>query len=210
MKKENIIHIIYAIALLVTLTTVLTYDYFTTQETRYILGTEINKLNRELELTKTALRQSIDDLNEKSTTLEKSLSSEIERKDTQIRALSGEIETVRTQSSEQLEELQSRVSSLKTEFSDFSDIIEEVIPAVVSVQSNIGKGSGFFVDTRGYIVTNYHVIDGATAAQVKTTNGNIYSIRIVGIQKNADIAVLKIEETVPRLRFGSSDGVRVG
>ena len=98
MKKENIIHIIYAIALLVTLTTVLTYDYFTTQETRYILGTEINKLNRELELTKTALRQSIDDLNEKSTTLEKSLSSEIERKDTQIRALSGEIETVRTQS----------------------------------------------------------------------------------------------------------------
>ena len=210
MKKENIIHIIYAIALLVTLTTVLTYDYFTTQETRYILGTEINKLNRELELTKTALRQSIDDLNEKSTTLEKSLSSEIEKKDTQIRALSGEIETVRSQSSEQLEELQSRVSSLKTEFSDFSDIIEEVIPAVVSVQSNIGKGSGFFVDTRGYIVTNYHVIDGATAAQVKTTNGNIYSIRIVGIQKNADIAVLKIEETVPRLRFGSSDGVRVG
>ncbi|HLC20465.1 MAG TPA: trypsin-like peptidase domain-containing protein [Candidatus Nanoarchaeia archaeon] len=210
MRKDNIIHIIYVIALLVTLTTVLTYDYFTTQETRYILGTEINKLNHELELTKTALRQSIDDLNEKSTTLEKSLSSEIEKKDTQIRALSGEIETVRSQSSEQLEELQSRVSSLKTEFSDFSDIIEEVIPAVVSVQSNVGKGSGFFVDTRGYIVTNYHVIDGATAAQVKTTNGNIYSIRVVGLQKNADIAVLKIEETVPRLRFGSSDNVRVG
>ena len=210
MRKENVIHLIYALAFVVTLSTVLSYDYFTTQETRYLLGIEINKLNQELHLTKTALRQSIEDLNEKSSTLEKSLSSEIEKKDVQIRALSGELEIVRTQSSEQLEELQDRLSGLKTEFSDFSDIIEDVIPSVVSVQSNVGKGSGFFVDTRGYIVTNYHVIDGATAAQVKMTNGNIYPIRIVGIQKNADIAILKIDETVPRLRFGSSNDVRVG
>ena len=213
MKKENIIHIIYAAALLITLSSLLTYNYYTTQETRYLFGQQIGKLNQELESTKIALRQSIEDLNEKSSTLQQSLGNvkvDIEKKDTQIRALSGEIETVRTESAQQLEQLQSRVSSLKAEFSDFSDVIEEVIPSVVSIQSNVGKGTGFFVDTRGYIVTNYHVINGATAAQVKMSNGNVYAIRIVGVQKNADIAVLKIEETVPRLRFGSSDRVRVG
>ena len=217
MKKEHKIHLIYTAVSILIVVGVLTFDFYTTQQTRALLEQEITSLNSKLNTAEQALKQSIAELQQQDDELESSVTSlaqnlnvEISKKDTQIRALSGELEEVRTESAEQLEELQDKISSLKTEFSDFSDVIEDVIPAVVSVETNVGEGSGFFVDSRGYLVTNYHVISGATAAQVTTSEGSTYPVRIIGFQKNADVAVLKIEETVKALRFASSDSVRVG
>jgi serine protease Do len=76
-----------------------------------------------------------------------------------------------------------------------------------------GTGSGVVVDRNGYILTNYHVVEGATRIQVKF-NGDPteYTARMVGWDPETDLAVIKVEngkKLVPA-RIGNSDGVQVG
>ncbi len=76
-----------------------------------------------------------------------------------------------------------------------------------------GSGSGFVWDEDGHIITNYHVIKGATQAVVTLANGESYQASLVGVAKEKDLAVLKIEapakELIP-IPIGSSEGIRVG
>lgn len=75
-----------------------------------------------------------------------------------------------------------------------------------------GEGSGVIVDTRGYIITNYHVINGAREAKVKLSDGQVISdVTLVGADPSTDIAVLKIN--APGLiaaPWGDSDQLQVG
>jgi serine protease Do len=78
-------------------------------------------------------------------------------------------------------------------------------------------GSGFILSEDGYIVTNYHVVKGASAEdiEVKLINKKEFKgdqIKIIGTDQRTDIAVLKIQtdEKLPYLKFGDSDNVRVG
>lgn len=72
-------------------------------------------------------------------------------------------------------------------------------------------GSGFIVDPAGYIVTNNHVIDGASDIQVTLSNGNIYKARVIGRDTKTDLALLKIDAgTLPYVAFGNSDTAQVG
>lgn len=75
-----------------------------------------------------------------------------------------------------------------------------------------GVGSGFFIDADGHLVTNNHVIDGASAITVTLTDGTEYDATLVGRDPKTDLAVLKVEadRPVPFLTFGDSDGIRVG
>ena len=57
----------------------------------------------------------------------------------------------------------------------------------------VGEGSGFIWDKEGHIVTNYHVIDGASTLTVKLYNKKSYPARLVGGEPKKDIAVLKID-----------------
>lgn len=76
-----------------------------------------------------------------------------------------------------------------------------------------GSGSGFIWDEAGHVVTNHHVIDGASEATVKLADGSSYRARLVGTSPRHDIAVLRIDtgfrkpEPVP---VGSSHDLRVG
>ena len=74
-------------------------------------------------------------------------------------------------------------------------------------------GSGVIVDKKGFILTNNHVVDGATKVQV-TLNGEQtqYTAKIVGIDEETDLAILKIEvgHDLPFAKLGNSDGVQVG
>lgn len=73
-------------------------------------------------------------------------------------------------------------------------------------------GSGFIIDSTGYIVTNNHVIDEATDIQVTTTDGKQYPAKLVGTDPKTDLALLKIEakQPLPSVSFGDSDKERVG
>lgn len=72
-------------------------------------------------------------------------------------------------------------------------------------------GSGFVVTHDGYILTNYHVIDGASSIQVAFSDGNSYPATLVGGEEANDIAVLKIDvDNLTPVVLGDSDSLVVG
>ena len=73
-------------------------------------------------------------------------------------------------------------------------------------------GSGFVISNSGYIVTNNHVIDGADEIEIEFFSGNTLPAKVIGTDKNTDIAVLKVEPKTPLefVGFGDSDVARVG
>ena len=72
-------------------------------------------------------------------------------------------------------------------------------------------GSGFILTSDGYILTNYHVIEGSDTVTVATYDGETYDAVIVGYDRNNDIAVLKIDaKGLKPVTLGDSDKLRVG
>jgi serine protease Do len=75
-----------------------------------------------------------------------------------------------------------------------------------------GAGSGFIISEDGYIVTNYHVIDGASTIEVTLYNGESYDAKLVGGEELNDVAVLKIDgiSGLTPVVLGDSDQLVVG
>ena len=75
-----------------------------------------------------------------------------------------------------------------------------------------GVGSGFIVDSKGYILTNQHVVEGATKITVRLQSGELMRGRVVGEDDETDIAVVKVETTreLPTVKLGNSDEAQVG
>jgi serine protease Do len=74
-----------------------------------------------------------------------------------------------------------------------------------------GLGSGFIVDASGYIVTNHHVVDGATEIKVKLSDGRELPAKVVGRDPKTDLALLKVGATgLPVIPLGSSTELQVG
>ena len=73
-------------------------------------------------------------------------------------------------------------------------------------------GSGFIFDKEGYILTNNHVVSGADNITVKLADGSEYKAKIMGTDKETDVAVIKIEtkKPLPIVELGDSDSMRVG
>ena len=75
------------------------------------------------------------------------------------------------------------------------------------------EGSGFVYDTNGHVITNQHVVDGATSVQVTFWNGKTYNARIVGTDASTDLAVLDVSapsSDLYPLTLGDSSKVQVG
>lgn len=78
-------------------------------------------------------------------------------------------------------------------------------------RERVGSGSGVIIRKDGYIVTNNHVIDGATKIEVTLNNNQKYPATLVGTDPATDIALLKIEaDGLPVVPFGDSDKLRLG
>ncbi len=74
-----------------------------------------------------------------------------------------------------------------------------------------GTGSGVIITPDGYIVTNYHVIKGATELKVTLYNKKTYTAKVIGTAPQQDIALIKIDaHNLEYLPFGNSDDVKVG
>lgn len=73
-------------------------------------------------------------------------------------------------------------------------------------------GSGIIITADGYILTNSHVVDGAKNIDVTVNSGKVYKANIVGMDKECDVAVIKIspDEELTPAQFGNSDAVNIG
>ncbi len=124
--------------------------------------------------------------------------------------------------------------SLESMDSEFTDLVDRVIPSVVSITTTTAPdrealvrqffgmagggapqtskmGSGMIVSPEGHIVTNWHVINGALEVAVQLNDGRTFTARVAGADPRSDIAVLKVEaEGLTPIDFGDSESVRVG
>ena len=75
-----------------------------------------------------------------------------------------------------------------------------------------GQASGFFISKDGYILTNAHVVRNQSSFRICLKNGDEYDAKIVGIDNDTDLAVLKIntDHDMPYLKFADPDSVKVG
>ena len=92
------------------------------------------------------------------------------------------------------------------------EIARRVSPAVVTIVTPSGSGSGVIVDARGTVVTNLHVVRGDAEASVRLANGDIYDdVQVVDVDARKDLVVLKIKafNLTPAV-MGNSDQVSVG
>ena len=118
--------------------------------------------------------------------------------------------------------------------SSFADLAAQLQPAVVNIatrqkvqvatsfnpltgerrpvtQDQASGGSGFLISSDGYIVTNNHVIEGATKVDISLDNNKRYEATIIGTDPTTDLALLKIEDNnLPFVKFGDSDQTKIG
>jgi putative serine protease PepD len=112
--------------------------------------------------------------------------------------------------------LVSASNSIERKPDSVAGLANRVLPSVVSITTARGSsGSGFIIDSSGFILTNNHVVEDAALSKAKIivtlNNGEEFESRIVGRDASYDLAVLKILATgLPALQFGDSDKVAVG
>ncbi|MDQ7036399.1 MAG: trypsin-like peptidase domain-containing protein [Anaerolineae bacterium] len=110
----------------------------------------------------------------------------------------------------------------------FTDIYNTVSPSVVSISvtqnvqtagpaspnQRVSGGTGFVIDSNGYIVTNFHVVREADSIEVSFFDGTLALAKIVGLDPDSDLAVIQVEdvpsERLHPLTFGDSSTLEVG
>lgn len=93
---------------------------------------------------------------------------------------------------------------------DMSDVAQSSMEAVVSVLADNSQGSGVFVDARGYILTNRHVIENSRSYTVVLSDGSRMRAELVYVSDDHDLAVLRVDRREPFPTLGFSDDVRLG
>jgi serine protease Do len=75
-----------------------------------------------------------------------------------------------------------------------------------------GMGTGIVLDPRGFILTNYHVVDDVHSLRVRLHDGTGYTARVIGLDKEADLALIKIDPArpLPVIGLGTSSDLMVG
>lgn len=146
-------------------------------------------------------------LNETKNNLEEQINLNSKDSQTKFNELSNSISLISTEQSDFKEEL-SRVKASTS--ADFSGIIEDNLEGVVTIKTDVSQGTGFLITNDGYVVTNYHVMEGAKSASIITSNNQHHSVFLVGTDSNMDVALLKISGTFNELSLGDSSEVKVG
>jgi S1-C subfamily serine protease len=152
--------------------------------------TEFNELNKKIEDLSRDTQAKINDLSDSVLETESGLKSI----GSQIGSLDKELTTLKASAS-----------------SDFSSVIEDAIKSVVTIKTDVAQGSGFVIAAGGYIVTNAHVMEDATAANIITYDGKSHKVSRIGENPTMDITLLRIDdESYAPLILADSNEVEVG
>lgn len=93
----------------------------------------------------------------------------------------------------------------------YEKCIDSVVLVNVGLEEGDGAGTGIILSENGYIITNDHVIEGATSVNIELRDGREYEATLVGTDSQADLAVLKIEvDYLTPAEFGDSSELHVG
>ena len=148
----------------------------------------------------------------------------------------GQTDQMKQSFSQQVKDLQSQIDNVSKESSSISgtpvsadgsltpsQVYAANVESVVAISNQAttnyygqvsetaSSGSGFILTEDGYVVSNYHVVEGATTLTVILHDGTEYDAKLVGGDETNDVALLKIEATgLPAVTIGSSDDLVVG
>jgi S1-C subfamily serine protease len=204
MKKSNKVHIAYgSVMIIMTVSLLLVGDHYVSL-IREDYTSQIDSLEQSIEGVSQLLRAELEDKQDQIDSLSLDVSN-TEGKVKGLEEASGQYEV-------QIGQLTSQLSDLSVESESFSAVISRVIDSVVSVFTNRGQGSGAIISEDGLVLTNYHVIQGASRVSVMTYEGDAYGVSIVGYDVRDDLALLRIEanETFRDFSFGDSDILSAG
>lgn len=128
------------------------------------------------------------------------LTDEILAQADQLKSLGSQVGTI----DEQFAELKASVDE------DFSGIVENSIPSVLTIRTDVGQGTGFAIAQEGYVVTNSHVLSGGRWVQAIDYEQNVLDAELIGYNLNLDIALLKISENIRKFELADSNNVDIG
>lgn len=169
---------------------------------------KLNTLKQELKTDINVLDQTLD-----QTAKEYNLQiGQLEKTTQQFKSQIQDLEYSSDMYKEQIGQLDQQVTDLQVESESFTNTISKVIDSVVSIHTDVGLGSGAIISENGLVITNHHVIAGATSASIVTYNGNIYNVELIGYNVNSDLALLKIvsDKTFQYFEFEDSDELKIG
>ncbi len=189
-KKETILFVFTAILVLALLVqgAILIIQY-----------SKIDKLNKELIDQQTYFNIKTENLEQKINTLETLVEERAQMAQKNFDLISDEIKGVQKESLEKITSVQKEITEQGS--GDFTKLIQDSLPAVVSIKTNTGVGSGVIVHPGGYIVTNYHVVKNALTASVTTYDKTEYSLNVVASDANTDLAILEIKSSKKEFPF---------
>jgi len=218
-KEAKNLSIYFIIALLLVIAGFSFSIYKITNDLKEDYSAKMLTMNKNLIESLTNVKQNLEEnilglktnLSLKLNLVENNLQNFREQNKKDIDTLNDLIEQIEEQSDIKLQELKQEVSDIKVQSEDFSSIVEDVLQSVVSIGTDKGMGSGALIDDEGYIVTNFHVVQGANMIRVLTYNNKVYDAQLIGYEPNIDIAVLKIDgNNLNILKFDDSDDTKVG
>jgi len=152
----------------------------------------------------------------KQTTDYNSLDSKIQDTQSKISELSENLLQTKQNIEADLKASKEEISLLKASASaDFSGVIEDAIPSVVTIRTDVAQGTGFLITDDGYIVTNAHVLADskgylAENIQAITYESETLSVEFIGFDGEFDIALLKISGNYNSIELGDSDNIQIG
>ena len=106
-----------------------------------------------------------------------------------------------------------QVASVAPEEGSLAALYQSVLPGVVAIRTDIAEGSGFMFDPDGHVVTNQHVVEGASTIEIGFSSGFKAYGTVIGTDSYADIAVIKVDAPageIHPLLIGDSSLLQVG
>lgn len=165
-----------------------------------VLSSQVSQIRTSQTNFEESMKSSVEDLRQEDQYKINEITQEITRQKTDVQQ----------RLAEQQQSLDSQIRVLSASQGDFSPIINSVIQAVVSVGTDKSAGTGFIVHSSGYVITNYHVVQGGQYIKIITYDNRMIVATLIGFNATSDLALLKVEGVFAHLDFAQPNTTEIG